>query len=182
MPCLCGDADGLLAGPALPHRKVLVDVSANLAEQGAARYGFDESSADWRSIVARRDIDVVDIVTPNDSHAEIAIAALAAGDKGGSGSKGKVDVDDEMITLLKVQSGAVGSIEATRNAYGRNNFPTFKAHGTRGSVAFDSERMDEIKVMFADDPADARLPHGPYRAEPPLRPGPAADPRARHRL
>ena len=61
--------------PAIPHRKVLVDVNAELAKQGAARYGFEESSADWKATIARKDIDVVDIVTPNDSHAEIAIAA-----------------------------------------------------------------------------------------------------------
>jgi predicted dehydrogenase len=81
---------------------------------------------------------------------------LGASDKSGSGPKGAVDVDDEMITLLKFQNGAVGSIEATRNAYGRNNFLTFEIHGTKGSIAFNYERMDELQVMFADDPADAR--------------------------
>jgi predicted dehydrogenase len=71
--------------PAIPHRKVLVDVNADLAKQGAARYGFDESSADWKATIARKDVDVIDIVTPNDSHAEIAIAALKAGNvRGGT--------------------------------------------------------------------------------------------------
>ena len=65
--------------PAIPHRKVLVDVNADMAKQGAARYGFEESSSDWKATIARRDVDVIDIVTPNDSHAEIAIAALKAG-------------------------------------------------------------------------------------------------------
>ena len=277
--------------PAIPHRKVLVDVNAALADEGAKRLGFDESSFDWKSVIARKDIDVVDIVTPNDSHAEIAIAALKAGkhvicekplartgaeartmadaakeagvihmvafnyrrtpgvamakklidegrigkilnfrgtylqdwsadpsgplswrfqkkvagsgtvgdigthvvdfarylvgeissvnamvhtfvkerplqsggldklgasDKSGAGPKGEVDVDDEMITLLKFQNGAVGSIEASRNAYGRNNFLTFEIHGTKGSICFNYERMDELQVMFADDPSDVR--------------------------
>ena len=277
--------------PAIPHRKVLVDVNAALADEGAKRLGFDESSSDWKSVIARKDIDVVDIVTPNDSHAEIAIAALKAGkhvicekplartgaeartmadaareagvihmvafnyrrtpgvamakklidegrigkilnfrgtylqdwsadpsgplswrfqkkvagsgtvgdigthvvdfarylvgeissvnamvhtfvkerplqsggldklgasDKSGAGPKGEVDVDDEMITLLKFQNGAVGSIEASRNAYGRNNFLTFEIHGTKGSICFNYERMDELQVMFADDPSDVR--------------------------
>ena len=65
--------------PAIPRRKILVDVTSELARAGAERLGFDESSADWKSVVNRADIDVVDIVTPNDSHAEIAIAALKAG-------------------------------------------------------------------------------------------------------
>ena len=43
------------------------------------RFGFDEASSDWRSVVARPDIDVVDICTPNNVHAEIAIAAAKAG-------------------------------------------------------------------------------------------------------
>ena len=81
---------------------------------------------------------------------------LAASDKSGTGPKAVVDVDDEMITLLRFQNGAVGSIEATRNAYGRNNFLTFEIHGDKGSIAFNYERMDELQVMFADDPADAR--------------------------
>jgi len=45
----------------------------------ALRLGWEESGTDWRALVARDDIDLVDICTPGDSHAEIAIAALAAG-------------------------------------------------------------------------------------------------------
>jgi predicted dehydrogenase len=277
--------------PATPVRKILVDVSPSLAEEGARRYGFAESSSDWRAAVTRPDIDIVDIVTPNDSHAEIAIAAAQAGkhiicekplartseearamlaavektklvhmvafnyrrtpavalahryiqqgrigkilnfrgtylqdwsadpdgplswrfrkavagsgalgdigthiidiarylvgdvgavssilqtyipdrplqaeglDKLGAaekktgGPRGAVDVDDELLTLLRFQSGAVGSIEATRNAYGRNNYLTFEVHGTKGSILFNYERRDELQVMFSDDPADAK--------------------------
>ena len=277
--------------PAHPVRKVVVDITDALADEGRRRYGFEESSADWRKVVTRPDIDVIDIVTPNDSHAEIAIAAAQAGkhiicekplarggdeaktmldavnkagvihmvafnyrrtpavalarqyiDEGrigkilnfrgtylqdwsadpdsplswrfqkkiaGSGSIGdigthvvdlarylvgeiaevsalvrtynktrpvqhgnldrlgaaekntgaervEVDVDDAVVTLLKFADGAIGSLEATRNAYGRNNFITFEIHGTKGSIAFNYERRDELQVMFADDPADAR--------------------------
>ncbi|WP_370375566.1 Gfo/Idh/MocA family protein, partial [Micromonospora sp. HM5-17] len=45
----------------------------------AARLGWDGYVTDWRDLVNRDDIDIVDICTPGDSHAEIAIAALAAG-------------------------------------------------------------------------------------------------------
>ena len=81
---------------------------------------------------------------------------LAASDKSGKGPRGAVDVDDEVLTLVKFADGATGSIEATRNAYGRNNFITLEIHGDRGSIAFNYERMDELQVMFADDPGDAR--------------------------
>jgi predicted dehydrogenase len=45
----------------------------------AARLGWAEAVTDWRALVARDDIDVIDVCTPGDSHAEIAIAALEAG-------------------------------------------------------------------------------------------------------
>ncbi|WP_341717135.1 Gfo/Idh/MocA family oxidoreductase [Micromonospora sp. FIMYZ51] len=47
--------------------------------EAADRLGWEEHTTDWRELVARPDIDVVDICTPGDSHAEIALAALAAG-------------------------------------------------------------------------------------------------------
>lgn len=277
--------------PAIPVRKVIVDLTDAAAEEGRVRYGFAEASSDWRSVVARPDIDVVDIVTPNDTHAEIAIAAAKAGkhiicekplartgeeakamwdairkagvinmvafnyrrtpavalarkyiaegrigrilnfrgtylqdwsadpdsplswrfqkkiagsgtigdigthvvdiarylvgeidevcalvrtyhktrpvqsggldklgaaEKNAASERGAVDVDDEVVTLLKFTDGAIGSLEATRNAYGRNNFLTFEVHGSNGSLSFNYERRDELQVMFADDPSDAR--------------------------
>ncbi|MCD1267015.1 Gfo/Idh/MocA family protein [Shinella sumterensis] len=277
--------------PAIPHRKVVVDVTDGMAEEARRRYGFEEASSDWRAVVNRPDVDVVDICTPNNVHAEIAIAAAKAGkhiicekplartveearamhdavkaagvihmvafnyrrtpavalaktyiEEGrigrilnfrgtylqdwsadpdsplswrfqkkiaGSGSvgdiathvvdlahylvgpiaevnaltttynktrplqqsgvdklgaaekakdaeRGEVDVDDEVVSMLKFEGGAIGSLEATRNAYGRNNFITLEIHGTKGSIHFNYERRDELQVMFADDPADSR--------------------------
>ncbi|ARK31280.1 Gfo/Idh/MocA family protein [Halalkalibacter krulwichiae] len=277
--------------PGLTHRKMVADVTEELAKDAAARLGYDEYTANWMDIINNPDIDIVDIVTPNDSHAEIAIAAAKAGkhiisekplarnaaeaktmldavkeagvkhmvafnyrrtpavalakkyieegaigkvlnfrgtylqdwsvdpnsplswrfkkDIAGSGAlgdigthvvdfarylvgeisdvmahtqtwvkerpiqtggvdklgtvksaedvpKGQVDVDDELMTLLKFENGAVGSIEATRNAHGRNNFLTFEIHGEKGSLIFNYERRDELQVFFADDPADRK--------------------------
>ncbi len=48
-------------------------------ERAAAELGWASVETDWRKLVTRDDIDVVDIVTPGDSHAEIAIAAARAG-------------------------------------------------------------------------------------------------------
>jgi predicted dehydrogenase len=45
----------------------------------AAQWGYASYETDWRKMIARDDIDAVDICTPNDTHAEIAIAAAAAG-------------------------------------------------------------------------------------------------------
>jgi predicted dehydrogenase len=45
----------------------------------AAKLGWAEHTTDWRDLVARDDVDLVDICTPGDTHAEIALAALAAG-------------------------------------------------------------------------------------------------------
>jgi predicted dehydrogenase len=65
--------------PLAPQLSVLVGRDAGRAAEAADRWGWNESSADWRAVIARDDIDLVDIVTPGDSHAEIAIAALEAG-------------------------------------------------------------------------------------------------------
>ena len=45
----------------------------------AANWGYQSVETDWRALVARKDIDLIDIASPNDTHAEIAIAAAKAG-------------------------------------------------------------------------------------------------------
>ena len=65
--------------PVQPHMKVVVGRSAEKVEEARAKLGFEEAATDWREVVARDDIDIVDICTPGSSHHEIAIAALEAG-------------------------------------------------------------------------------------------------------
>ena len=65
--------------PATPIRKVVVDVTDDLASSARDRLGFADYATDWKDVVDRPNIDVVDICTPNNSHAEIAIAAAKAG-------------------------------------------------------------------------------------------------------
>jgi predicted dehydrogenase len=48
-------------------------------EASARKWGWAEGATDWREVITRDDIDIVDIVTPGDTHAEIALAALDAG-------------------------------------------------------------------------------------------------------
>ncbi|UOF90350.1 Gfo/Idh/MocA family oxidoreductase [Fodinisporobacter ferrooxydans] len=277
--------------PAIPVRKAVADVNLELAIDAKNRLGYEKAYGDWRELVNDPEIDVIDIVTPNHVHAEMAIAAAKAGkhilcekplartakeakmmldavqaagvvhmvafnyrrtpavelakkfiqegrigkilsfrgtylqdwsadpasplswrfkkDVAGSGAlgdiaahvidmarylvgefesvnalvktwiperpiqqsgvdklgtvkssddtpKGVVDVDDEVNFMIHFESGAIGSIESTRNAHGRNNYITFEIHGEKGSIFFNYERRDELQVCFADDPVDAK--------------------------
>jgi len=65
--------------PAKVEMAVVVGRDAARVASDAAHWGWAESATDWREVVAREDVDVIDIVTPGTSHAEIAIAALKAG-------------------------------------------------------------------------------------------------------
>lgn len=277
--------------PGIPVRKAIADLTEESAKDAAARFGYEKYTGDWRKIIEDPEIDIVDIATPNDSHAEIAIAAAAAGkhifcekpiartseeaarmleavkkagvtnmlafnyrrtpavvlakkfidegaigkilnfrgtylqdwsadpasplswrfqkkvagsgtlgdigthvidlarylvgefdevfgtlktyiperpvqqgavDKlgtvkaGGNVEKAPVDVDDEALFMIRFRNGAVGSLEATRNGWGRNNFITLEIHGECGSIYFNYERRDELQVCFASDSSDRR--------------------------
>ncbi|MFJ4262680.1 Gfo/Idh/MocA family protein [Paenarthrobacter nicotinovorans] len=61
------------------EQRVLVGRDALAVAEAAGKYGWAESATDWRSVIARDDIDIVDICAPGWMHAEIAIAALEAG-------------------------------------------------------------------------------------------------------
>ncbi|MET9905315.1 Gfo/Idh/MocA family oxidoreductase [Streptomyces sp. NPDC006476] len=66
----------------LPLRPVMAAIcgrDATAVRAAADRHGWATAETDWRALIARDDIDLVDICTPGDSHAEIALAALAAG-------------------------------------------------------------------------------------------------------
>lgn len=68
--------------PELEYTPVLKAVCSRNAEKVQAfadQWGYESIETDWRKLIARDDIDAVDICTPNDSHAEIAIAAAKAG-------------------------------------------------------------------------------------------------------
>ena len=65
--------------PAQPEMSLLVGRNGGAVADAAVKWGWAETTTDWREAISRDDIDVIDIVTPGDSHAEIAIAALEAG-------------------------------------------------------------------------------------------------------
>lgn len=253
----------------------------------AARWGWESCETDWRALLAREDIDAVDISTPNDSHAEIAVAAAEAGkhilcekplamnvaearkmlaaarkarvvnmichnyrrvpavalarqlidegrlgtihhfrgaylqdwivdpefplvwrlrkDQSGSGvhgdlnahvidaarylvgefdqvcglettfiktrpipsatsglsarksaKRGRVTVDDATLFLARFRNGAVGSFEATRFALGRKNAQRIEINGSKGSIVWELERLNELQFYSGDDPEHAR--------------------------
>lgn len=61
------------------RQQMLVGRDERAVKEAASRFGWAEATTDWSSVIERDDVDIVDICTPGDSHAEIAIAALAAG-------------------------------------------------------------------------------------------------------
>jgi predicted dehydrogenase len=260
---------------ATPRMKVICGRNRKAVRQAAGNLGWEEWATDWREVVAREDIDVVDVSTPGDSHAEIAIAAAKAGkavlcekplandvreakrmlaavkkagvvnmvchnyrrapaamlarelvasgklgriyhyrgtylqdwpvdpslpllwrfqkDKAGSGAlgdilshsldlgrfvlgrevaevagdmetfvkqrprlddpkrKGRVTVDDAALSLVRFEGGALASIEGTRFAPGRKNHLRFEVNGSRGSIVFNFERMNELEYYSLDD-------------------------------
>src|SRR6266536_2185918 len=66
----------------LPYQPVLKTICARNAERAkafAAQWGYESAESDWRKLVDSANIDLIDIASPNDTHAEIAIAAARAG-------------------------------------------------------------------------------------------------------
>jgi predicted dehydrogenase len=65
---------------------------------------------------------------------------------------GTIDLtwDDAAISLVEFENGAVGTIEATRLATGRANALRVEVNGSRGSIGFDLERLNELQVYLVD--------------------------------
>jgi predicted dehydrogenase len=276
-------------GTPVPVMKAICGRNREGVEQAAARFGWESAVTDWRELVARDDIDIVDINAPSDAHKEIAVAAARAGkhvfcekplaltladaremlqaaeeagvkhmvcfnyrfapavqlakklvqegrlgriyhfrawflqdwivdpdfplvwrlDKNIAGSgahgdlgahlidlahfligdmdevvgmsetfikerplpssmtglsakgdasapKGEVTVDDATLFLARFANGALGSFEATRFAPGHRCTNAFEINGSKGSVKFDFERMNELQVYFTDDAEDVQ--------------------------
>ncbi|MFS0639216.1 Gfo/Idh/MocA family oxidoreductase [Mesobacillus foraminis] len=272
-----------------PEMKVICGRNESEVAKAAAQFGWEESTTDWKNLLEREDIDLIDINAPSDVHKEIAIAAAHAGkhifcekplaltlrdskemleaaesagvkhmvgfnyrfapavllakklvDEGrlgeiyhfrafflqdwlvdpnfplawrlqkeiaGSGShgdlgahlidmahylvgdvaevigmnetfikerplpanmaglsasgnadgeKGPVTVDDATLFLARFKNGALGSFEATRFASGHRSTNSFEINGSKGSVIFDFERMNELQVYFNDDKEDVQ--------------------------
>jgi predicted dehydrogenase len=65
----------------------------------------------------------------------------------------EVENEDQVQALLRFANGAAGTIESSRIASGRKLGLTYEVTGTKGAVSFTQERMNEVKLYRADDPA-----------------------------
>lgn len=70
----------------------------------------------------------------------------------GSAGKGKVTVDDDANFLARFKNGSVGVFESSRFCGGRRNYNTFQVYGSKGSLAFNLERMNELEFYDRTDP------------------------------
>jgi predicted dehydrogenase len=83
---------------------------------------------------------------------------ISARPSGGPGSEMvPSDVDDAFAAVLEFESGALGTLEASRFARGRKNHNRFEINCERGSIAFNLERLNELEVYWHDeDPRETR--------------------------
>lgn len=87
----------------------------------------------------------------------IASAMTGLSAKGGASAEmGDVTVDDATLFMARFAEGALGSFEATRFAAGHRCTNAFEINGSKGSIKFDFERMNELQVFFTDDAEDVQ--------------------------
>src|SRR3954467_4291311 len=66
------------------------------------------------------------------------------------------EVDDAVEAVVSFEGGAIGTIEASRFATGRKNAFTWEINGSKGSLRFDLERLNELEVHLSDSTPGAR--------------------------
>lgn len=99
--------------------------AAQVAAAGAA-YGWQETATDWRRVIERPDVDLVDVCLPGHLHAEVAQAALAAG---------------KHVLLEKPLANDVAEAEALVHAA-----RAARAHGVRSMVGFNYRRVPALEL------------------------------------
>ena len=67
---------------------------------------------------------------------------------------GEVTVDDAAFMVAEFENGALGAFESSRFASGRKNYNYFEIYGSKGSLAFNLERMNELQYLNLADPVD----------------------------
>jgi predicted dehydrogenase len=71
-----------------------------------------------------------------------------------SGERIKIEADDAFLTLLEFANGAIGVLEASRVATGRKNRQYWEVNGSKGSLCFDLERLNELQVCLEGETAE----------------------------
>jgi predicted dehydrogenase len=116
-----------------PRMKVVCGRNREGAESAARTYGWQEAATDWREVVTRPDIDLIDICTPGDSHAEIAIAAAQAG---------------KAVFCEKPLANTIKEAEAMLAAVEKHGVPHMICHNYRRvpAVAFAKSLIDDGRI------------------------------------
>src|SRR3954454_14795009 len=110
--------------PLQPRLTVLAGRNPGKVADAAVRLGWSSTETDWRRVIDRDDVDLVDVCTPGDTHAEIAIAALEAG---------------KHVLCEKPLANTVAQAEAMTEAAARP-----AADGVRSMVGFTYRRVPAI--------------------------------------
>ncbi|TCO46486.1 Gfo/Idh/MocA family protein [Actinocrispum wychmicini] len=122
--------------PLTPRLAVLGGRDLGRTKAAAAKLGWDAVETDWRALIARDDVQIVDICTPGDSHKEIALAALAAG---------------KHVLCEKPLANTVAEAEEMAAAA-----ESASANGQRSMVAFNYRRVPAL-VLARQLVAEGRL-------------------------
>lgn len=115
-------------------RRVIVGRDAEKTAEAAARYGWEGFATDWREVITRDDVDIVDICTPGYLHAEIAIEALKAGKH--------VLVEKPLANTIAESAEMVAAAAAAR------------VRGVQSMVGFNYRRIPALahaRQLIADD-------------------------------
>ncbi|GAB2749128.1 Gfo/Idh/MocA family protein [Nocardioides pakistanensis] len=112
--------------PLTPRMSVLCGRDQGRVTAAAGKLGWESTETDWRALMTRDDVDLVDVCTPGDTHAEIAIAALEAG---------------KHVLCEKPLANTVEEAEAMAAAADRA-----AANGVRSMVGFTYRRVPAIAL------------------------------------
>ena len=110
--------------PLHPRMRAICGRNEDAAGDVARRFGWESVETDWRALLTRDDIDVIDICTPGNTHAEIAIAALEAG-------KHVLCEKPLANTVAEAEAMAAAAVEAAK-------------HGVRAMVGFTYRRTPAV--------------------------------------
>jgi predicted dehydrogenase len=110
--------------PVRPRLRVISGRDKDRVVRAAGAYGFESSVTDWRELIERPEVDIVDICTPPGTHAEIAIAAAAAG---------KAVICEKPLAISYAEADRAG--EAVRRA------------GVLNAVGFNYRRLPAVSLM-----------------------------------
>jgi predicted dehydrogenase len=110
--------------PCRPKLRVISGRDEAKVARAASAYGFEHSVGDWRELVNRPDVDIVDICTPPGTHAEIAVAAAAAG---------KAVICEKPLAVSYAQA-----LEATASV---------QRAGVLNAVGFNYRRLPAVSLM-----------------------------------